>query len=181
MRRLVKFLRHGLFRKNVRLEMTSRINKVTITSEGYVRKQAGNPFSRGEHQYDPVLLIRREAEFLKLLDGKRTPRLLSEGDDWIVMTHCGSELSRNNLPVDWRGQIDEIASILNAARVIHRDIKPGNILVHDGKLILIDFGWAIATGEEPYVCPRDLCTDVPREYIYDNLAALRSAISLYAK
>ncbi len=30
--------------------------------------------------------------------------------------------------------------------VIHRDIKPGNVLIHDGRPLIADFGIALAVG-----------------------------------
>lgn len=180
MRKLVLWLRRLIGAKESRREMTSRINTVSLLPNGNVRKQAGDAFTRGEYHYDPVILLRREASFLRLLDGRRFPVLLEEGDDWFSMTYCGNELSKSNLPEDWRQQVEEIAAILDEAKIVHRDIKPGNVTVLDGRLQLIDFGWAIRAGELPYVCPRELCPDVPRKHIYDNRAALEWVVSTYA-
>ena len=180
MKRLALWLRSLFGAQGGRREMTSRINAVSLMPDGSVRKQAGEVFSRGEHRFDPVILLRREAGFLRLLDGRRSPRLLEEGDDWFRMTHCGSELSTSNVPEDWRQQVVEIAAILDEAGIVHRDIKDGNVLVLDGRLQVIDFGWAISTGEEPYVCPRELCPDIPHKHIYDNRTALEWVVSSYA-
>lgn len=160
--------------------LESRINHLTLTSQGAIRKQAGPVFMRGEEEYDPRRLIQREAAFLARLDGCHAPRLIAAGDDWIEMEHCGAELSVGNLPSDWREQIAVISSALAEAGIVHRDIKPGNVLVKDGQLYLIDFGWAIWVDEPPYLSPRELCADVPREYIYDNRIALEWLLSSYA-
>ncbi len=54
------------------------------------------------------------------------------------------------LPVDDAVRIArEIADALDYAHrqgVIHRDIKPGNILLHEGRVIVADFGIALAVG-----------------------------------
>lgn len=181
MRKLILWLRGRIGAKANRREMTSRINIVSLTLEGNVRKQAGSKFTRGQYQYDPVLLLHREASFLKRLDSKYFPRLLDEKDDWITISHCGSELSSENIPKDWRQQIEQISVALEAANIVHRDIKPGNVTVLEGQLQLIDFGWAISGDEEPYVCPRELCQEVPRNRIYDNRAALEWVVSSYAR
>lgn len=65
-------------------------------------------------------------DFAKLLDGKPHP------------------------PAEVQGWVRQIAAALEAAHargVIHRDLKPGNVLVHaDGRLTLADFGLAHAGG-----------------------------------
>lgn len=181
MKHLFQKLGHLIGGSYVRGQMGSRINLVSLTPEGNVRKQAGSVFMRGKHRYDPRLLLRREVEFLKCLGGRRAPRLLAEGEDWFEMENCGAELSTDNVPADWRKQIADIATALDAAGIVHRDIKPGNVLVMNSHIYLIDFGWAIWVDETPYLSPRELCMNVPREHIYDNRAALEWVVSLYAK
>jgi hypothetical protein len=180
MKRLIDILRRifGLGLKRRPLE--SRINRLSLPSPGVVRKQAGPMFTRGENEYDPSLLIRREAAFLARLEGRHTPRLISAGDNWIEMEHCGEEVNPGNLPADWREQITAISEHLAVAGIVHRDIKQGNVLVRDRQLYLIDFGWAVWTDEAPYLSPRELCEDVPREHIYDNRMALEWLLSSYA-
>lgn len=160
--------------------LESRINRLTMTPDGTVRKQAGGVFWRAEHRYDPAVLLQREAAFLAALDGRHVPRLLSSGDGWIEMEHCGAELSADNVPSDWRKQVAEIDAVLTAAGIVHRDIKQGNLLVKDGCLYLIDFGWAIWADETPYLSPRELVDTVPRDLIYNNRAALEWLLSTYS-
>jgi serine/threonine-protein kinase len=79
----------------------------------------------------------------------------SWGDGLFYITpYIPGESLRTRLMRDGRLSIDEILSILDdvsgaiafahSRRVIHRDIKPGNILLADGHAILADFGIARA-------------------------------------
>jgi len=181
MRRLWEGLMRRFGKAPARGPLESRINSLSLTPQGHVRKQAGPSFTRGVHRYEPHLLLQREVEFLRRLDGRCAPRLLAEGDGWFEMAHCGVELSCDNLPSDWREQASDIVAALAQACIVHRDIKPGNVLVDAGRLYLIDFGWAIWADEAPYLSPREFCEDVPREHIYDNRAALEWLLKSYAK
>jgi hypothetical protein len=60
----------------------------------------------------------------------------------IVTAYAGKPVSAETLPGDWEAQRDRILSVLRARNCRHNDIKPGEILVLDGKLRLCDFGWA---------------------------------------
>jgi serine/threonine protein kinase len=110
-------------------------------------------------------LAEREAYFLSRLDSDYFPRVLEvrlEGP-WSVIA-----LEKvNGVPLpEAIDQIDTSTRFLAFAQhclrllnklkqngVIHRDIRPDNILVRDGKPVLIDFGWAIAD-TMPYCTPQ---------------------------
>lgn len=143
---------------------------------GSIIKQAGPIFTRGKNVYDPTLLIQREAMFLEKMKGARAPILLDKGLDWIEIDYCGTDLNSSNIPQNWPEQIRSISEILATNNILHRDIKQGNLLVRDDVLILIDFGWAIWSDEIPYISPRELNSNVPREMIYNNSIALHSLL-----
>jgi serine/threonine-protein kinase ULK/ATG1 len=45
-------------------------------------------------------------------------------------------------------QLREAYRVLHAAHILHRDLKPGNILFHDGVVKLADFGFCKELGRE---------------------------------
>lgn len=64
----------------------------------------------------------------------------------LILTDCGEPLTAENLPADWRDQMMNILKLLKSANVMHRDIRPDNFTVKDGRIYLIDFGWSCKEG-----------------------------------
>ena len=75
---------------------------------------------------------------------------------YYVMPHVEGESLRERLDRDQQLPVDEAVRIAtNMAEaldyshrqgVIHRDIKPDNVLIHDGQPVITDFGIALAVG-----------------------------------
>ena len=60
----------------------------------------------------------------------------------ITTEYVGKKVNKCNLPSDWEAQRDNIISVLEKNNCRHNDIKPDEIIVYDGKIKLVDFGWA---------------------------------------
>ncbi len=81
----------------------------------------------------------------KLKDNPHFPRVRNHGDNWIEFGWLGHTPRKS----DNLAQLQIIIDDLRSARLVHRDIRPGNLLWQEGNLALIDFGWAWIDGEKP--------------------------------
>ena len=113
-------------------------------------------------------LAEREGRFLSQFENDYFPRPLdvrSEGDYSIVTFQkiqgqsLHDALSHiNSSVIELYNFIQHCLSVLIELKekgVTHRNIRRDNILVQDGKPILLDFGWAISE-QEPYFSPSGL-------------------------
>ncbi|MBO1346324.1 MAG: CHASE2 domain-containing protein [Hormoscilla sp. GUM202] len=133
-------------------------------------------------------LFHTEAEILDVLGRHdRIPQLLAyfeENKEFYLVEEfiCGNHLSNEMPPekqipekqvIDWFAQLLEIIAFIHSHNVIHRDIKPNNIIRRqaDGRLCLIDFGavklmhpqlestsekYTVAIGTNGYAAPEQL-------------------------
>jgi serine/threonine protein kinase len=93
------------------------------------------------------------------LEGK-DPRELTAGDLFEALESAGLEttgwMPENShgwlrLAVAWTAQIADALEFAHESGVLHRDVKPGNILLrHDGRVVLTDFGLS-HTGDSPSI------------------------------
>jgi len=101
----------------------------------------------------PVAQTRREIASLRAVQLPGVVRLLDEGREggrgYLVMELVrGTPFPGIELPAAWRDIAEltrsllEILARVHAAGVVHQDIKPGNVLVHEGHPTLLDFGVA---------------------------------------
>lgn len=101
----------------------------------------------------------REAKILKRLSGPSFPRVISaaqnEGHSLVKLEKIeGKPLQRVAKEISGsRRRLAQfladclaILSALQKAQITHRDINMDNVIVRDGKPVLIDFGWALAPG-----------------------------------
>ena len=95
-----------------------------------------------DHNID---VFENEIKWLKILqESEYFPKLLfyNKESRIIVTTDCGEKINIDNFPKDLFEQRDKILEELKKYNCRHNDIKPGEILIKDGKLNIIDFGWA---------------------------------------
>lgn len=80
----------------------------------------------------------------KLKDTDIIPRPLHFDDKNRIITteYVGELLNKDNLPADWEEQRDKILKTLVEYNCRHNDIKPTELVIQDGKIRLVDFGWA---------------------------------------
>ena len=119
-------------------------------------------------------IIQNEIKWLELLsDSGITPKFISINDNTICMSYMGENITKENLPSNWKEQIKNISDILNNYNCFHNDIKISDILIKGGKLKLIDFQWATTKGQKiPNMWPKYLSN----KSTYDNLRALEKAV-----
>jgi len=87
-------------------------------------------------------LLEREVYWLtKLKATGFVPKLLKVNGLSLYLEYIGPVLSKDNIPKNAEKQILQIILTLNEYNCLYNDWKPENVLVKNGKLYLIDFGW----------------------------------------
>ena len=101
-----------------------------------------HPDYKAKHQMD---CYANEKHWLETLQHTGIVPILLSTDDkrqTLVTEYVGEPVTRDTLPRDWAVQRNHLLRTLYRANCRHNDIKPSEILVQDGVLRLVDFGWA---------------------------------------
>lgn len=135
-----------------------RFHPYAVGATAIVEKADGHVVKR-QRAYRDYDLLANEARCLEETTSSHFPKVLSVDKDRIELEDCGVHLTSETMPDDWREQLVQILLDLQSHGLEHRDIKPDNLMVKDGIIKLIDFGWARRTGDAPDHPP--LCLGVP--------------------
>jgi serine/threonine protein kinase len=121
--------------------------------------------------------FRREARLAKAIDHPNVVRVLDAGEHrgvpWLAMERIEGETARQRVERKGRLELFEALAIahaaakglaaLHAARVIHRDVKPGNVLVaRNAKVKLADLGLAKALDASAALTGQNVKLGTPR-------------------
>ena len=116
-----------------------RTRSATIIVDGNLVKK----IHQKEHLY------RNERYWLERLEFSGVTTKIDAHSDQelsITMRYSGEPISPENAPDDWRRQLTHILECLQDAECHHGDLLPQNILVHEGRLTVIDFALASSCG-----------------------------------
>lgn len=131
-----------------------RYNPYWKGATSVVEKKDGRVFKK-QIGFSDYPLIENEWAILITEHSNHFPKVFSLKDGVIEMEDCGVSLL-SNIPSDWESQLSDILEDLEIAGIQHRDIRLDNLMVKDGIIKLIDFGWATKTGQlwtkEPPSC-----------------------------
>ncbi|MSO45756.1 MAG: serine/threonine protein kinase [Acidobacteria bacterium] len=148
---------------------------------------------RSEHRLQAESKIRflREAQILSQLDHPNICRIYdyieSHDGDWLILELIEGKGLRHALHggLDWPARLkiaEQIADVLvvtHAAGVVHRDLKPGNVMIAAGGAVkVLDFGLARSMAAVPQAAVRSTTSEAVTSQIEapvsENLEATRT-------
>jgi hypothetical protein len=135
------YIDHDINGESVRF---NRCNAPGVTSYYYTddNKQYFLKLPRDYINYD---ILHREIYVLKMLQHFPDcfPTLVAHTRTYIILKYIGPTLCASNAPEDISEQLHRIVAILQSYNLRHCDIKNDELLVNNGRIFLVDFGWAL--------------------------------------
>ena len=138
---------------------SGEFNSVSNISINLHRTQVTKQFTGNYFSRFPGLFNREIYWLLKMRNFDRTPNYLSHNrvNKTVKMTYVGEQLTKENLPEDYKDQIQYILYNLRMHNCSHNDIKPSELMCMDGKINIIDFSWSTVLGHPiPSRWPQEL-------------------------
>ena len=113
-------------------------------------KKSDNPYAYGQFEREYLVAQHlRHAGFPQIYAFNTD----DDGVPYLLMEYChGQPINTLNYPLQWKVfkkyicQTLELLHYCHQQNIIHRDIKPGNILISDNGCYIIDFGLALIDG-----------------------------------
>ncbi len=98
------------------------------------------------------------------------PKLLQCSQDpknpWFAMTYVGEPINTKNIPPDWIVQTKQIDKEMMELNCKHNDMRACEILVHHGRISIVDFGWASCGSD--FTCNMDISGDAKPWGLHNN-------------
>jgi serine/threonine protein kinase len=134
----------------VRIGEYDVLERVGEGATGVVYRAEGDVAIKVLRNTDPVVAKRfaREARLAREIESRHLVRILDVGDRFFVMPYYERGALAAAVPlsvaelVRVAAEIAQALDALHAAGIVHRDVKPSNVLLGDDGAVLADFGLA---------------------------------------
>jgi len=140
-----------------------------------VEKKNGKVIKTQTH-YNKWDLLGNEERILKSVDSIHFPKVHVIDEHAIEIEDCGDELTADKLPEDWKHQLVDILKELEKNGIQHRDIKPDNLMIKNGIIKLIDFGWSRLVNDNDDNPPKCLGHPYKPSWGFDDTFSMKKVI-----